>query len=74
MLQDCDNVSAERGMLVEQINATMGKLRRREAAVSELMLLNEYSAAIAYLRHWIDDFQATLGKLHKTLDVNRPLA
>lgn len=74
VLQDCDNVSAERGMLVEQIKATIGKLRRREAAVSELLLLNEFSAAIASLRHWIADFQNTLEKIHKTLDTSRPLA
>ncbi len=71
-LADTDKTGAMLTNMREKVNSVLKKLRMRQAAVSEFLLAGEFQAALASLKAWITELDATVNSLRAAIEPNKP--
>ena len=71
---DTDKAGAAMNEMRDRLGQVLTKLRMRQSAVSEYILAGQYQAAVASLRQWVGDLEATVKSLHAAIDPNKPLS
>ena len=71
-LIDTDKTGVALGEMRDRLTHALAKLRMRQTAVGEYLLAGQYQAAVATLRSWLGDLDATVKSLHQAMDPARP--
>ena len=71
-LIDADRAGAALGEMRERLTHALTRLRMRQVAVGEYLLAGQYQAAVATLRSWLGELEATINNLHNAIGPARP--
>ena len=71
---DTDKAAAAVNEMRDRLTQVLTKLRMRQSAVSEYILAGQYQAAVATLRQWVGDLEATVKSLHAVINPSKPSA
>lgn len=69
---DTDKAAGAVNEMRDRLGQVLTKLRMRQAAVGEYVLAGQYQAAVASLRQWVGDLEATVKSLHAAIDPSKP--
>jgi len=69
---EADKTAASMGDMRDRLTHVLKKLRMRQAAAGEYLLAGQYQAAVASLRAWVGELEATVNSLHQAIDPAKP--
>jgi hypothetical protein len=71
-IADADKTTAALNTMRDRVTGALQKLRMRQAAVSEFLLAGQFQAAIAAVKAWVTDLDATVTALRAAIEPNKP--
>jgi ABC-type transporter Mla subunit MlaD len=72
IMQGTDTAKVSMKNMRESLGSALGKLTRKRVAISEMLLANQYQAAISSFNAWVRDLEQTTKNLHEMLGRDEP--